>query len=162
MKHTFKIARSAAMVLALATSASFIGLKAEAAEANLAKDKVGTPADMQDIAKFCGTKKIKVALADGYGANSWRKITRAEFEAEAKKCPNITEVRYTDAQGNVQKAISDIQGLVAQKFDVILVFPDGGEAVIRAMRKATEAGAVVIPYMVGAHFPGEADRKSVV
>lgn len=158
MKHTFKIARSAAMVLALATSASFIGLKAEAAEANLAKDKVGTPADMQDIAKFCGTKKIKVALADGYGANSWRKITRAEFEAEAKKCPNITEVRYTDAQGNVQKAISDIQGLVAQKFDVILVFPDGGEAVIRAMRKATEAGAVVIPYMVGAHFPGEAGK----
>lgn len=125
------------------------------AKVDLAKDKVGAPSDMQDMAKFCGTKDIKVALADGYGANSWRKITRAEFEAEAKKCPNIKEVRYTDAQGNVQKAISDIQGLAAQKFDVILVFPDGGEAVVRAMRQATAAGAVVIPYMVGAHFPGQ-------
>lgn len=155
MRYGFKATRSAAKVLALAAAGSLFGMTAQGAEVDLAKDKVGTPTDMQDISKFCGTKKIKVAMADGYGANSWRKITRAEFEAEAKKCPNITEVRYTDAQGNVQKAISDIQGLVAQKFDVILVFPDGGEAVIRAMRKATEAGAVVIPYMVGAHFPGE-------
>jgi ribose transport system substrate-binding protein len=121
---------------------------------DLAKDKVGAPSEIQDIKQFCGAKKIKVALADGYGSNSWRKITRAEFEDEAKKCPNITEVRYTDAQGNVQKAISDIEGLAAQKFDVILVFPDGGEAVIRAMREATKAGSIVIPYMVGAHFPG--------
>lgn len=128
---------------------------AEEAKVDLAKDKVGAPSEMQDITKFCGTRDIKVALADGYGANSWRKITRAEFEAEAKKCPNIKEVRYTDAQGNVQKAISDIQGLAAQKFDVILVFPDGGEAVVRAMRQATASGAVVIPYMVGAHFPGQ-------
>lgn len=127
---------------------------AEEAKVDLAKDKVGTPSEMLDMAQFCGTKDIKVAMADGYGANSWRKITRAEFEAEAKKCPNIKEVRYTDAQGNVQKAISDIQGLVAQKFDIILVFPDGGEAVVRAMRQATAAGAVVIPYMVGANFPG--------
>lgn len=141
----------AAAVCLLATGTAYAG----EAKVDLAKDKVGTPSEMQDISKFCGTKDIKVAMADGYGANSWRKITRAEFEAEAKKCPNIKEVRYTDAQGNVQKAISDIQGLVAQKFDVILVFPDGGEAVVRAMRQATSAGAVVIPYMVGAHFPGQ-------
>jgi len=142
---------------ALAASATLLaGGMAFAGEASvdLAKDKLGKPSEMLDMAQYCGTKDIKVALADGYGSNSWRKITRAEFEAEAKKCPNIKEVRYTDAQGNVQKAISDIQGLVAQKFDVILVFPDGGEAVVRAMRQATSAGAVVIPYMVGAHFPG--------
>jgi ribose transport system substrate-binding protein len=155
MTFTFTTKRTVGMMLALAASVSLLAGGARSAEVDLAKDKVGTPAEMQDMAKFCGDKPIKVALADGYGANSWRKITRAEFEAEAKKCPNITEVRYTDAQGNVQKAISDIQGLVAQKFDVILVFPDGGEAVVRAMRKATAAGAVVIPYMVGADFPGE-------
>lgn len=150
--------RRGGSVLALAASACLMVAgfaQADEAKVDLAKDKVGTPSEMQDISKYCGTKDIKVALADGYGANSWRKITRAEFEAEAKKCANIKEVRYTDAQGNVQKAISDIQGLVAQKFDVILVFPDGGEAVVRAMRQATSAGAVVIPYMVGANFPGE-------
>lgn len=145
----------ASRMLTLAASSALVATVATAAEVDLAADKVGTPAEMQEMAAFCGDKPIKVALADGYGANSWRKITRAEFEAEAKKCPNITEIRYTDAQGNVQKAISDIQGLAAQQFDVILVFPDGGEAVIRALRQATAAGAVVIPYMVGANFPGE-------
>jgi ribose transport system substrate-binding protein len=148
--------RSSMLALAASACLAMAGVaQADEAKVDLAKDKVGTPSEMQDISKYCGTKDIKVAMADGYGANSWRKITRAEFEAEAKKCPNIKEVRYTDAQGNVQKAISDIQGLVAQQFDVILVFPDGGEAVVRAMRQATSAGAVVIPYMVGAHFPGE-------
>lgn len=158
MKFQNMTKRCRGSALALAASACLMAAgfaQADEAKVDLAKDKVGTPSEMQDIAKYCGTKEIKVALADGYGANSWRKITRAEFEAEAKKCPNIKEVRYTDAQGNVQKAISDIQGLVAQKFDVILVFPDGGEAVVRAMRQATSAGAVVIPYMVGANFPGE-------
>ena len=158
MKFQENPKRRGGSVLALAASACLMVAgfaQADEAKVDLAKDKVGTPSEMQDISKYCGTKDIKVALADGYGANSWRKITRAEFEAEAKKCANIKEVRYTDAQGNVQKAISDIQGLVAQKFDVILVFPDGGEAVVRAMRQATSAGAVVIPYMVGANFPGE-------
>jgi ribose transport system substrate-binding protein len=145
--------RAIALALLLGLGGSGTAMAASAT-VDLAKDKVGTPSEMLDIKQFCGDKKIKVALADGYGSNSWRKITRAEFEDEAKKCPNITEVRYTDAQGNVQKAISDIEGLAAQKFDVILVFPDGGEAVIRAMHEATKAGSIVIPYMVGAHFPG--------
>lgn len=117
--------------------------------------KSGPESELQDISKYCGTKPIKVALADGFGNNSWRKITRAEFEDEAKKCPNITEIKYTDAQGNVQKHLADIQGLAAQGFDVILVYPDGGAAVIKAMEKATEAGAAVVPYMVGTAFPGE-------
>ena len=58
---------------------------------------VGTQTDIQDISKFCGDKEITVAYADGFGGNSWRKTTRAIFEAEAAKCPNITKVLYTDA-----------------------------------------------------------------
>ena len=123
---------------------------------NLNPTKVGPELALQEIAKYCGTKPMKVALSDGFGNNSWRKITRAEFENEAKKCPNITEIKYTDAQGNVQKQLADIQGLAAQGFDVILNYPDGGAAVIKAMEKATEAGAAVIPYMVGTAFPGAA------
>src|SRR3954471_9468254 len=67
---------------------------------DMAPTKVGTIAELKDIKEFCGTKKIRVALSDGYGENSWRKITRAEFEDEASKCPNITEVRYTNGQAN--------------------------------------------------------------
>jgi ribose transport system substrate-binding protein len=121
---------------------------------DVAATKVGTVAEMADMTAFCGTKPIKVALSDGWGGNGWRKIVRAEFEDEAAKCPNITETRYTDGQGNPEKQISDIQGLIAQHFDVIVAYPDGGEAIIKAMRQATQAGIAVVPYAVGEGFPG--------
>ncbi|MCZ9881626.1 substrate-binding domain-containing protein [Arthrobacter sp. B2a2-09] len=106
---------------------------------------VGTQNQVQDISQFCGTKPIKVAYADGFGGNSWRKTTRALFEAEAKKCSNITSVSYTDAQGNTQKAISDINSLVAQGVNVIVSFADGGPALLPTIKKATAAGVKFVP-----------------
>lgn len=85
------------MTFAASTCTYLPQASADEATVNLAKDKVGWPDQMIDISKVCGTKPIKVALADGFGSNSWRKITRAEFEDEAKKCPNIKEIRYTDS-----------------------------------------------------------------
>src|SRR5882672_1677939 len=67
-----------------------------------------------DISTMCGSKPMVVALADGYGGDTWRRITFAEFQDEAKKCPNVTKVLYTDAGGDQQKSNSDINGLVAQ------------------------------------------------
>lgn len=106
---------------------------------------VGTQNQIQDIQKFCGTKPIKVAFADGFGGNSWRKTTRAIFEAEAKKCKNITSVIYTDAQSDTQKAISDINSLVAQGVNVIVSFPDAGPALLPTIKKATAAGVKFVP-----------------
>ena len=51
--------------------------------------------------------------ADGFGGNSWRLVTTAAGKDEAAKCPSVTNFRYADGQGNTQKAISDIQGMVA-------------------------------------------------
>jgi ribose transport system substrate-binding protein len=93
---------------------------------DMAPDKIGGIEDMEDIAKYCGTKPIKVGFSDGWGGNYWRQITRREFEDEAKKCPNITEIRYTDGEFKPEKQIADIQSLIAQKFDVIIVFADTG------------------------------------
>src|ERR1700742_2333017 len=75
---------------------------------------------------WCGSKKITVALADGFGDNNWRKITRAEAANEAAKCSSVTKYLYTDGQGNTQKSISDIQGLVSQGVNALVVFPDSG------------------------------------
>lgn len=108
---------------------------------------VGTQDQIQDISEFCGDEEISVALADGFGGNSWRRITRELFEAEAAKCSNITEVLYTDAQGDTQKAISDINSLVAQGVDVIVTFVDGGEALLPTIQKATAAGVSVVPFV---------------
>ena len=92
------------------------------------------------MSKFCGTKPIKVALSDGWGGNYWRHITRAEFEDEASKCKNITETRYTDGEFKPEKQIADIEGLIAQKYDVIVAFLDTGPAILKATREATAAG----------------------
>lgn len=148
----------AALAACLGASALFAAPSNAAdkfAGVNLEPTKFGQISELKDIKEFCGTKKIKVALSDGWGANSWRKITLAEAMDEASKCPNITEFRYTDGQGNPEKQISDIQGLIAQKFDVIILYPDGGEAILKAMRQATQAGIAVVPYMIGEQFPGK-------
>jgi ribose transport system substrate-binding protein len=100
---------------------------------------------------WCGSKEITLALADGFGDNNWRKVTSAEAQDEAKKCPSVTKYIYTDGQGDTQKAISDINGLVAQGVDAMVVFPDAGKAVLPALRQAYKAGVVTVPYRV---FPG--------
>ncbi|MGO4567041.1 substrate-binding domain-containing protein [Rhizobium sp. 2YAF20] len=124
------------------------------AQIDVAPKRVGSAADLQSMDKFCGTKKIRVAYSDGFGGNTWRKISRAELEDEASKCPNITEVAYVDAQGNPQKQISDIQSLAAQGYDVIIIFADSGEAVLRATKEATQAGIAVVLWQSGVDFPG--------
>ena len=130
-----------------------VGYAADITKVKLYPDKKGTVADLQPMSKFCGTKPIKVALSDGWGGNYWRHITRAEFEDEASKCKNITETRYTDGEFKPEKQIADIEGLIAQKFDVIVAFLDGGPAILKATREATEAGVAVVPYDTGDKFP---------
>ena len=115
----------------------------------MAPNKTGGIEDMQDISKYCGTKPLKVAYSDGWGGNYWRQITRAEFEDEASKCPNIKEVRYTDGEFKAEKQIADIEGLIAQHFDVIVVFADTGVAQLKVMRQATKAGIAVVPFSTG-------------
>lgn len=125
---------------------------------NTGYGRTGTAADLLSIEQFCGTKPMKVALADGFGGNSWRKITRAEFEDEAAKCANITEIAYTDGQSDPQKAISDMNGLVAQGFNVIITFADAGPAMLPAVRDAYEAGVSIVPYIAG---PGAEGKSGV-
>ncbi|HEY0699040.1 MAG TPA: substrate-binding domain-containing protein [Micromonospora sp.] len=109
-------------------------------------NRVGEVSQLKSIQQFCGDKPLKVALADGTGDNAWRKTARAEFEDEARKCPNLTVMPYSDAQNNPQKAISDIKALVAQGADAIVVFPDAGEALLPTLREAFQAGVAVVPW----------------
>jgi ribose transport system substrate-binding protein len=97
---------------------------------------------------WCGPKKIKLGFTDGFGGNSWRLVTTASARAEAKKCSSVTSIDYADGQGNTQKAISDIQGMVAKGIDALVVFPDAGKAILPALRSAYKAGVVTVPYRV--------------
>lgn len=99
-----------------------------------------------DITKLCGDKPARVALVDGYGGDTWRKITLAELQDEASKCPNITEVAYAESGGDPQNYASLINGYTAQGYDIILAFTDFGDAALPAYRAAFEAGVTMVPY----------------
>jgi ribose transport system substrate-binding protein len=109
-------------------------------------DEVATMGVGADIATMCGTKPMTVALTDGYGGDTWRKVVLAEFQDELSKCPNVKRFIYTNANGNQQKSNSDINSLVAQGVNVMVSFTDFGDAMLPALRSAKKAGVTVVPY----------------
>ena len=116
-----------------------------------------TGAMAQDTPSWCGPNKASLALLDGFGGNSWRLVTTASGKAEVAKCPSITEFEYADGQGSTQKAISDINSMVARGIKALVVFGDAGPAVLPALTNAYRAGAIVVPYRV--NVGGEAGKN---
>ncbi|HET7900258.1 MAG TPA: substrate-binding domain-containing protein [Candidatus Nanopelagicales bacterium] len=105
---------------------------------------------------WCGSKQITLGLTDGFGGNSWRLVTTAAAKDEISKCPSVTDFTYADGQGDTQKAISDIQGLVAKGVNALVVFPDAGNAILPALQSAKQAGVTTVPYRVN---PGGTDGQ---
>src|SRR3984885_7299876 len=97
---------------------------------------------------WCGPKQASIALADGFGDNTWRELTRYSAVTIAAQCPSVTKYVYTNGEGNTQKAISDIDSLVAQGVTAIVDFPDAGKAMLPVLTKAYQAGTIVVPYRV--------------
>ena len=100
------------------------------------------------VPSWCGPKKITLGLTDGFGGNSWRLVTTASARNEAAKCPSVKSLSYADGQGNVQKAISDIQGMVAKGVNALVVFPDAGKAILPALTSSYKQHVVTVPYRV--------------
>jgi ribose transport system substrate-binding protein len=115
-----------------------------------------------DITPMCGTKPVVVALTDGYGGNTWRKITQAEFREEAAKCKNITKVLYANANGDNQKSSSDLNSLVAQKVNIIVSFTDFGDAMLPALRSGHKAGVTMVPYFTRLNGTAGKDYAAMV
>jgi ribose transport system substrate-binding protein len=127
------------------------GNTAAPAAANTAAPAAGStaaPAAAGGTPSWCGPNKIKLGFTDGFGGNSWRLVTTAAAKNEAEKCPSVTSLDYADGQGDTQKAISDIQGMVAKGVNALVVFPDAGDAILPALRSAYEAKVVTVPYRV--------------
>ena len=74
--------------------------------------------------------KLTVGLADGFGGNVARQIFKMEFILQALTYPDIGKIVYTDANLDTQKAISDMRSMIAQGVDVIVSYPDAGEALL--------------------------------
>lgn len=102
-----------------------------------------------------GHGDITVALADGFGENVWREVTKMEFIVEALTYPNIGKIIYTSARSDPTKAISDLRSLIVQQVDVIVVFADHGTALLPTIQEATQEGSLVILHN-GTYVGGEA------
>jgi len=94
---------------------------------------------------FCGTKKITLAVLDGYGVNAWSQESYAAVRSEAAQCPNVKVITAAGG-GDLQKSISDISSSVAQGANAITVIPDFGSAELAAIKQATAQGVKVVPW----------------
>jgi ribose transport system substrate-binding protein len=128
------------------------GLFAAAAQAGDGSALTNHP----DIGSMCGTKPIIFGLSDGFGGNTWRKTVLEELKDELSHCPNVQRFIYSNANGDPQKANSDINSMIAQGVNVLIVDPDFGPSQIPSMRAAMKAGATVVAYP--ASLPGKAGR----
>ena len=111
-----------------------------------------------DLAVKCWKEKIcdtgtggdlTVALADGFGENFWRQMTHMEFILQALTYPDIGKIIYITSLGDTARSITDFKSLVAQDVDIIVGFPDAGEALLPAVRDATNAGITYITHSYG-------------
>ena len=136
-------------VLALVASSGLFAAAAEAGEGS-------NPSSQPDIGTMCGTKPIIFGLSDGYGASTWRKIVLEELKDELSHCTNVQRFIYSNANGDPQKANSDINSMIAQGVNVLIVDPDFGPSQIPSMRAAMKAGVTVVAYP--ASLPGKVGR----
>lgn len=127
--------------------------------------RAGLPLDQAklDLAVKCWKDKIcetgtggpiTVALADGFGENFWRQMTHMEFILQALTYPEIGKIIYITSfmysTGDAARSIADFRSLIAQDVDIIVFFPDAGDALLPAVREATEQGIVAITHSYGA------------
>jgi ribose transport system substrate-binding protein len=114
-----------------------------------------------DSTAFCGTKQIKLGIHDGLGINAWSKASYAVVRSEAARCPNVTQIVGAGG-GDVQKTISDINGMVAQGINALVAIPDFGAAQLPALRKATQAGVKVVAWAAAPGGTANADYMDYV
>lgn len=96
---------------------------------------------------FCGDQPILLGVHDGYGVNAWSVASFAAVRSEAAKCANV-EVIAAGANGDLQKAISDVNSWTAQGMNALVIIPDAGApgAQLQSLQDATRAGVTVVPW----------------
>lgn len=96
-----------------------------------------------EFTDYCGDKPVVVGVLDGFGGNAWATGKSALVRQLAESCPNVTEVKYADAGGDVQKYIAAINSFVAQGVNIIETFDYMGQPTVPAFRTAQQRGVLV-------------------
>jgi len=76
-------------------------------------------------------------------------MSKMEFILQALTYKSIGKIIYTSAHSNPQQALTDFRAAISQKVDVIVTYPDFGDAMLPVFREATRAGIPVATYAWG-------------
>jgi ribose transport system substrate-binding protein len=146
--------------VSLAASVALMGLMAGLVPARAADDnqKIIADAAKTNDTSFCGKKDITLGIHDGFGVNGWSRGSMAAVRSEAAKCPNVTQIARI-GQGDLQKSIADVNGMVSQGIDALAIIPDWGKSQLPSLRAATDAGVKVVAW--AADPGGKADEDYV-
>jgi ribose transport system substrate-binding protein len=93
--------------------------------------------------------KLKVAYVEGFGENVYRQMSKMEFILQALTYPSIGKIIYTSAHSNPTQALTDFRAAISQHVNVIVTYPDFGDAMLPVFREATKAGIPVATYAWG-------------
>ena len=97
-----------------------------------------------------GTKgKLTVAYLEQFGENVYRQMSKMEFILQALTYPQVGKIIYSSAHVDFNKAFADWKAAIAQGVDLIVTYPDFGDAMIPVMKQATDAGIPVATYAWG-------------
>ena len=93
--------------------------------------------------------KLHVAYIEQFGENVYRQMSKMEFILQALTYKQIGRITYSSAHVDFNKAFADWKAAIAQGVDVIVTYPDFGDAMIPVMKEATDAGIPVATYAWG-------------
>jgi len=93
--------------------------------------------------------ELTVAYLEQFGENVYRLMSKMEFILQALTYPEVGRIIYSSARVDFNKAFADWKAAIAQGVDLIVTYPDFGDAMIPVMKEATDAGIPVATYAWG-------------
>jgi ribose transport system substrate-binding protein len=93
--------------------------------------------------------KLTVAYVEGFGENVFRQISKMEFILQALTYKSIGKIIYSSAHSDPAQALTDFRAAISQHVNVIVTYPDFGDAMLPVFREATKAGIPVATYAWG-------------
>lgn len=127
-------------------AAVFIASASYAGAASLDLNPAVQPVEGTKTQAYEASKKdsFVLGLSNISVVNTWRVQMIEEAKYEATQHPEIKEMIVTDAGGDVNKQISDIEDLLARGIDALLVDPGSEVALNSVIEKAHKSGIPVI------------------
>jgi len=97
-----------------------------------------------DASKYKKAPPWTIGFSNSSMGYNWRIIMYELFMYRAKQYPEIGKVIVTQADGNVNKQIADIEDLIAKKVDILVVSAGVQDALVPAIEQAYDAGIPVV------------------